>query len=335
MGRLTRALRKLTAAPGVPRARALVEHTVTPQVTATAHQLGLDQAATVRRLSELEIKVRGLSELEIKVQQMIDVYQPAVFNAIASTNGTTRRLMRETAAFRVQMAELDEGGPNIVEQAVDAQLRPHIDTIAWLLTRVETLRAEMMHELRYGTPAGGAPGRIESRIVNEAAVAVAELRLNIGAGHIALPGFVNVDLRELPGIDVVAAVDDLPFEAGSVAEIFSSHMLEHFPELELRRHLLPYWRGLLAAGGTFRAVVPDLEAMSKAYAGGSMPFETLRSVTYGGQEYEGDFHFTGFTPDSISALLRDAGFAEPTVVARGRRNGDCLELEITSTRPAD
>ncbi|MGD9798047.1 MAG: hypothetical protein AB7V15_08080, partial [Acidimicrobiia bacterium] len=150
---------------------------------------------------------------------------------------------------------------------------------------------------------------------------------------LALDGFVNVDMRELPGIDVVAGIDDLPFEAGSLAEIFSSHTLEHFPELQLRRTLLPYWVSLLEPGGTFRAVVPDLEAMANAYSEGTISFDVLRAVTFGGQEYDGDFHYTGFTPASLSALLTDAGLEAPEVIARGRPNGDCLELEVSASKP--
>jgi hypothetical protein len=92
---------------------------------------------------------------------------------------------------------------------------------------------------------------------------------------------------------------------------------------------------LLKAVGVFRAIVPDLEAMTTAYAKGEMKFEVLRSVMYGGQEYEGDFHFTGFTPDSMSSLLVDSGLQQPTVIARGRPNGDCLEFEISATKPSN
>ncbi len=85
----------------------------------------------------------------------------------------------------------------------------------------------------------------------------------------------------------------------------------------------------------FRAIVPDLEAMTTAYAKGEMSFEVLRSILYGGQEYEGDFHFTGFTPDSMSSLLVDSGLHKPTVIASGRPNGDCLEFEISAVKPSN
>ena len=91
---------------------------------------------------------------------------------------------------------------------------------------------------------------------------------------------------------------------------------------------------MLRPGGTFRAIVPDLEAMTKAYANGETSFETLRAVTYGGQEYEGDFHFTGFTPESMSKLLVQSGLQQPEVIASGRPNGDCLEFEISAVKPS-
>jgi hypothetical protein len=335
MGRVKRGLRKLTRSPGVPQARHIAERSVAPYLRADLHQLVLDHAAVEHRLTAVQMKVDGLA-------QALDSHMPAVLNAIASTNGTARILSRETDGLRTLIARVSEEtsrglesiGPTIWsgDEAVRDELRPHVETIAWLLQRVETIRAEMMHELRYGQAHEAITA--EPKIINDAHLGDDEIRLNIGAGHIAIDGFVNVDMRELPGIDVVAPIDALPFEPGSIAEIFSSHTVEHFPEQELRRRLIPYWVGMLKPGGTFRAIVPDLEAMSKAYANGEMTFEVLRSVVYGGQEYEGDFHFTGFTPDSLAKLLVESGLEKPNVIASGRPNGDCLEFEISATKPS-
>jgi SAM-dependent methyltransferase len=279
---------------------------------------------------ELQETTRRLTlELERIRQRTDDAHA-----AIADVYNHIRRIQQETAT----------GDANVL-----AEVRPHLDTLSWLVGRVEVVRAEVMNELRYGGGAdagadagrgrGARPGDVGSqppKVVNAAAMSPADgdLRVNLGAGHIPLDGFVNVDIREIPGIDVVASVDDLPFEDGSVAEIFSAHTLEHFPEEELRRRLLPYWTRLLRPGGTFRAVVPDMEAMTKAYSTGTMPFDTLRSVAYGGQEYAGDFHFTGFTPESLSALLEGGGLVDATIVARARENGDSLECEVKATRPS-
>jgi predicted SAM-dependent methyltransferase len=199
------------------------------------------------------------------------------------------------------------------------------------MKRVETVRFEMLNELRYGKQPDGRTS-LEPRVINAEALDKARLRLNIGAGHIPLENYVNVDMRELPGIDVIAMVDDLPFEPGTVDEIFSSHTLEHFPQESLRRQLLPYWVSLLKSGGTLGVVAPDVEAMSEGFVRGDTSFEDFREVLYGGQEYEGDTHFTGFTPDSCCALLLEAGLVDPVIVARDRPNGKCKEFEITARK---
>lgn len=71
----------------------------------------------------------------------------------------------------------------------------------------------------------------------------AGIRLNLGP--VPQAGYTNIDTREAPGIDIVAAFDSLPFGPGDVSEI-----QVHAPDATL----LPYWMGLLKAGGTFRAV---------------------------------------------------------------------------------
>jgi predicted SAM-dependent methyltransferase len=157
--------------------------------------------------------------------------------------------------------------------------------------------------------------------------------LNLGSGHIALDGYINVDRRELPGVDVVAEADELPFKHGEVDEIFSAHMLEHFPQEQIRRDLLPYWFNLLKDGGIFRAIVPDSDGMIKAYVSGEYPYERIREVTFGSQDYDGDFHYNMFSADSLSALLKEAGFSDVEILAANRENGGCKEFEIIARRP--
>ena len=58
------------------------------------------------------------------------------------------------------------------------------------------------------------------------------LRLNLGCGRSPLPGWVNVDISPLPGIDVVADLDacrtqPLPFADDSATEMRMAHVLEH------------------------------------------------------------------------------------------------------------
>ena len=161
--------------------------------------------------------------------------------------------------------EVDDGPPSwllLGEPDVLPEMSEAPEVPAWLL-EAPAVPTEPPAWLDWEDCGGGsdaaAPAAIESRIVDTERVerlAADGLRLNLGCGHLALADYVNVDMRELPGVDVVAAIDDLPFDDGSVREIHSAHVLEHFAEEELHRRLLPYWLSQLEPGGEFRGIVP-------------------------------------------------------------------------------
>jgi hypothetical protein len=323
-------LTRLLRAPGVWKARRVAEMAVTPRTRIELHTI--DQALA-EQTAQLDAMRQTLADIEANL--------PAVLNAISSMSGASRMVKREIDALRSQSSGLlAEHGAAIEAIRRDVavgdlnvlgEIRPHIETLAWLMQRVETTRFEVLNELRYGRDQGGA-STFEQRIVNPEALERSPLKVNLGAGHVPLDGYVNVDMRDLPGIDVVATIDDLPFEPGTLDEIASSHTVEHFPLELLRRQLLPYWHSLLKPGGTLSTVAPDLEAMSADYVRGDTPFADFREVLYGAQEYEGDAHANGFTPGSFCDLLVESGFVDPIVVVADRPNGKCKEFEITARR---
>jgi len=76
-----------------------------------------------------------------------------------------------------------------------------------------------------------------------------EIRLNVGSGRRRVAGYYNLDLAQLPGVDVVADLNEplseLPDD--SVGEVYCRHVLEHvarFTELlaELHRVVTPTGR---------------------------------------------------------------------------------------------
>ncbi len=154
------------------------------------------------------------------------------------------------------------------------------------------------------------------------------LRVNLGAGEKPLKGYVNTDARALPGIDVMADVRKLPFEAGSIEELCSQHLVEHFRFHEFRTVILPYWQSLLAPSGQLRVVCPDLSALVDSAATGNLSMEKLAVAIFGLQDYSGDDHLAMYTPDSLTEMLLEAGFAKVEVVASGRRNGGTYEMEL-------
>ena len=61
------------------------------------------------------------------------------------------------------------------------------------------------------------------------------LKLNLGCGRSPQPGWVNVDIARIPGVDVVADLDScrtqpLPFEDDSVSQFQMLHVLEHIKD---------------------------------------------------------------------------------------------------------
>jgi glycosyltransferase involved in cell wall biosynthesis len=206
-----------------------------------------------------------------------------------------------------------------------------------LRERLEFIRRELLFEVRYGKVENNRNSDTEQKvkIVNSdkiEKVRLSEIRINMGCGHIALDGYINIDARDLPGVDIITDAGNLPFAENELDEIFSAHLLEHFPQEKLKRELLPYWAGLLRKGGIFRAVVPDAESMMRAYVKGNYPYEHLREVFFGAQDYSGDFHYNMFVKDQLNNLFNDVGLSGFEVLAEGRPNGNCLEMEVRTVK---
>jgi predicted SAM-dependent methyltransferase len=205
------------------------------------------------------------------------------------------------------------------------------DPINKVADRIEFVREEILFELRVKTGTfsdKGNPQEIVAKVIDSSKMDNGIKRVNIGCGHIQPEGYINVDAREIPGVDIISSASDLIFEDGSLDEIYCSHLIEHFTELELKRKILPHWQLKLAPQGILRITVPDAKSMMSAYMKGEMSFDDLRKVTYGAQDYEGDFHYTMFTVESLSALLTEAGFKSIELVADNRVNGLCREMEL-------
>ena len=83
------------------------------------------------------------------------------------------------------------------------------------------------------------------------------LRLHIGSGNVRIPGWTNVDVQPLPGVDVIADVTKGLDFAGAEA-VFSEHFLEHLALDDALRFLLEVHR-VLAAGAWVRLSTPNLD----------------------------------------------------------------------------
>jgi hypothetical protein len=279
------------------------------------------ELSQVKRASEL---ANSVPELREAVGSLTNEMR-SVSDKASAVDGEIKDLWKKAVSIDNEFHALWEAGARNNRRFSD------------LWHRTEFIRREILFEMQHKTQVERSVA-VAPRILDSAKLAAAHqtgrVRLNIGCGHIALDDYINVDRRDIPGIDVVGEAGNLPFDKSSVDEIISGHLLEHFPQEELRRQLLPYWMSLLKPGGTFRAVVPDGEAMVNNLVGGTYAFEDFRAVLFGGQDYDGDFHYNLFTPESLKALLSQAGFVDVEMPVKGRVNGQCFEFEIRARKPS-
>jgi predicted SAM-dependent methyltransferase len=140
--------------------------------------------------------------------------------------------------------------------------------------------------------------------------------LNWGCGEHPEPGWLNSDIKDVPGIDVVADVRaGLPLETGSIDYITSIHALPELPYPDLVPALQELHR-VLKPGGVLRLALPDLDRGIAAYQNGEadyfhVPDDDARSI---GAKFVTQMIWYGysrslFTHDFVKELLERAGFS--------------------------
>jgi predicted SAM-dependent methyltransferase len=138
------------------------------------------------------------------------------------------------------------------------------------------------------------------------------LKLDLGSGGKPAPhlgeGWLGVDYY-VAQADLLAAMDDLPFDDAQVTAIYTSHALEHLG----RDAVLPTlreWYRVLQHGGTetLEIRVPDLEWCVQHWLQHKDQRGWNLDIIFGNQNHEGEYHKTGFTLTTLVMLVQQAGF---------------------------
>ncbi len=154
------------------------------------------------------------------------------------------------------------------------------------------------------------------------------MKLNVGCGLYPCAGtnWINVDASEEVEQFVArldgeyhfrrAQADDLDFlESGTVALVYSSHLVEHYPRPGAAAcygpsivALLTEWHRVLAPGGEVWVATPDLqEVYNRALSEPRSQSEWIK-IVFGHQKSERDNHLWLYSKMMLGAMLVDAGF---------------------------
>jgi ubiquinone/menaquinone biosynthesis C-methylase UbiE len=137
-----------------------------------------------------------------------------------------------------------------------------------------------------------------------------------------------------PGVfpDIVAPLNDLG-DIGQFDAVYCCHALEHLYQHDVAKALTEFHR-VLRPGGACIIIVPNLEGITPddtvVYESPAGPI-TGRDMYYGKVDMVADnpwmSHKTGFTPDTLAAQMRQAGFDIRLCQGDGDHNAECVGVK--------
>jgi hypothetical protein len=158
------------------------------------------------------------------------------------------------------------------------------------------------------------------------------LKLNLGCGDDVKAGYINIDIRKTkPNVLMLDLEKDLLkiFPDGSVEEIIAKDVIEHVSWRRVEDLLRDIHR-VLKSNGKVYIQVPDLEAIARNVIlnpnfkyGELSGFKAISYWLYGGQDYEYNFHKSGFTISTLRGILEQIGFIVEVIRNDGGSNIVC------------
>lgn len=134
-------------------------------------------------------------------------------------------------------------------------------------------------------------------------------RLHVGSGASRLAGWVNIDIRGFPGVDLVLDVTrGLPFS--EVEAIYAEHFLEHLALEDALRFLAESHR-VLAPGGVIRLSTPNLDwVMRTHYSLGAPGEPSVEMALRINRAFFGWGHRFLWNQEFLGSALGAVGFGE-------------------------
>lgn len=149
------------------------------------------------------------------------------------------------------------------------------------------------------------------------------VKLDIGCGAQKVEGYTGVDAYV--DTDIKADMWNIPMNAGTVDEIYSSHALEHVPGMKVQETLKEWFR-LLKPGGKLLLQVPNMDYVARFWLTHKPEDHAwAEAIVFGNQAHEGEFHKSGFTPMGLQGDLQVSGFIVDQVAIVWAYNQETLQ----------
>jgi len=136
------------------------------------------------------------------------------------------------------------------------------------------------------------------------------MKLHLGCGGIKLNGYINIDVLDRCGcVDLIHDLrSPLPYEDGSVEEIYCRDLIQHFSREEWKK-VKKDWVRVLEQNGVLRIECHDFEYVLKNFTNdtdGKRWGYWLQCI-YAGQEDEFDYFKNAFTYEKLVSDLSAEG----------------------------
>jgi len=150
------------------------------------------------------------------------------------------------------------------------------------------------------------------------------LSLALGCGKSYWENHINIDIRDLPNVDLVCDVRDLPYDDNYVDNITALDVVEHLGTHEWRG-VLKHWVDKLKKGGRLHFRVPDIRNAVEIHKDND---DYLIRLLFGAQDYPENLHKTGFTKKILEKELPLMGLKINKLAYSGGGNltADCIKL---------
>lgn len=145
-------------------------------------------------------------------------------------------------------------------------------------------------------------------------------KIYYGCGNIAQPGYINIDVRWTPAVDLIGDLDWCrKIFRGLCSELYLSHVLEHYayPGRAMRAKkgtvldALQCTFDVLSPGGVIRIAVPDFEKLCTLYSDGMLPlYPRISGRLCGEQDYKENLHKCVFDKKFLEHCLINSGFVQ-------------------------